>query len=128
LDSGNAESAAATMRQALALWRGRAFEDVAYETFAQIEIDRLDELRLGALEDRIEADLALGHHAELISELESLVRQHPLRESFRAQLMLALYRSGRQTEALSVYQDTRRALVEELGIEPGPGLRELEQS
>ena len=128
LEAGEADNAAARFREALALWRGRAFEDVAYEDFAQIEIDRLEEQRLVALEGRIEADLALGRHAQLVSELEALVGQYPLRERIRGQLMLALYRSGRQAEALNVYQDARHALVEELGIEPGPVLRRLEQS
>jgi DNA-binding SARP family transcriptional activator len=128
LEGGDAAAAAATIREALGLWRGRPFEDVTYESFARIEIERLDELRLAAVEDRIEAELALARHAQLVSELEALVRRHPLRERFRAQLMLALYRSGRQADALGVYQDARRALVDELGIEPGPALRELEQS
>jgi DNA-binding SARP family transcriptional activator len=128
LEAGPPERAAATFRQALSLWRGRAFEDVAYEDFAQIEIDRLDEQRLEALEARIEADLALGRDSQLVSELEALVGRYPLRERLRGLLMLALYRSGRQAEALSVYQGARRALVEELGIEPGPVLRRLEQS
>jgi DNA-binding SARP family transcriptional activator len=128
LGGGDAAGAAATIRGALALWRGRPFEDVAYESFAQIEIERLEELRLGALEDRIDAELALGGHAQLVPELEAMVRKHPLRERFRAQLILALYRSGRQAEALAAYQDVRRALVDELGIEPGPALRELEQA
>ena len=91
------------------------------------EIGRLEELRLTVLEERIETELALGRHADLIAELEALVAEHPLRERLRAQLMLALYRSGRQAEALDVYQDARRALVEELGIEPGRELRELHQ-
>ena len=128
LEGGDAAAAAATIREALGLWRGRPFEDVTYESFARIEIERLDELRLAAVEDRIEAELALARHAQLVSELEALVRRHPLRERFRAQLMLALYRSGRQADALGVYQDARRALVDELGIEPGPALRELEQA
>ena len=128
LETGAADDAAAALRRALALWRGRAFDDVSYEPFAQIEIERLEERRLEAIEDRIEADLAVGRDVQLASELEALVRKHPLRERFRGQLMLALYRSGRQAEALDEYQDARRALVDELGIEPGPGLRELEQA
>jgi YVTN family beta-propeller protein len=127
LRSGGAPEAAKTLREALALWRGRAFEDVAYESFAQVEIERLEERRLEALEERIDADLALGHHADLVAELEALVRRYPLRERLREQLMLALYRSGRQAEALAAYQSARRELVEELGIEPGHALRDLEQ-
>jgi DNA-binding SARP family transcriptional activator len=114
--------------QALALWRGPPLADFAYEGFAQAAIGRLEELRLAALEKRIEADLAVGRHAELAGELESLVVEHPLRERFRGQLMLALYRSGRQAEALAAYQSTREALVEGLGIEPGPALQELERA
>ncbi len=128
LSSVAAEEAAERLREALALWRGRPFEDVAYATFARVEIERLDERRLLALEERIEADLALGRHAELVAELEALVHQHPLRERLRAQLMLALYRSGRQAEALNVYQDARRELVAELGIEPGHAIRQLERA
>jgi DNA-binding SARP family transcriptional activator len=114
--------------EALALWRGRPLEEFAQRRFALSEIDRLEERRLAVLEQRIEADLAVGKQAELIPELESLVAQHPLKERLRAQLMLALYRSGRQAEALEAYQDARRALVDELGIEPGHELRELHQA
>ena len=89
---------------------------------------RLEELRLSALEQRIEADLALGRHAELVGELEALVSEHPLRERLQRQLMLALYRSGRQAEALESYRAARQALVEQVGIEPGPALRELERA
>jgi class 3 adenylate cyclase len=113
--------------QALELWRGDPLADFADQRFAEPEIARLEELRLACLEQRIELDLADGRHAELIGELEGLVRQHPLREHLRAQLMLALYRSGRQAEALEAYQAARAALVDGLGIEPGPGLRELHQ-
>ena len=113
---------------ALALWRGPPLADFAYQRFAQGEIERLEELRLACLEDRIERDLAEGRHAELVAELEGLVREHPLRERLRAQLMLALYRSGRQAEALEAYQAARRTLVDELGIEPGRSLRELERA
>jgi DNA-binding SARP family transcriptional activator len=122
------ERAARLLRDALGLWRGRALADLAYESFAQAEILRLEELRLGALERRIEADLALRRHAELVGELEVLVREHPLREALRAQLMLALYRSGRQAEGLDLYRETRRLLVDELGIEPSPALQELEHA
>jgi DNA-binding SARP family transcriptional activator len=121
-------AAARFLREALALWRGPALADVAHESFAQPEIHRLEELRLVALERLIDADLALGRAAELVAELEPLVREHPLRERLRAQLMLALYRSGRQAEALDVYRQTRRLLVDELGIEPSPALHELEQA
>src|SRR5207237_6607717 len=96
-----------------------------YEPWAQRESARMEELRLSALEKRVEADLGGGRHAQLVSELEALVREQPLRERLRAQLMLALYRCGRQAEALALYQETRRQLVEELGIEPGPELQEL---
>ena len=113
--------------QALALWRGDPLADFDGQRFAEPEIARLDELRLACVEQRVELDLADGRHAELIGELEGLVRLHPLREHLRAQLMLALYRSGRQAEALEAYQAARAALVDGLGIEPGPGLRELHQ-
>ena len=101
-----------TLRRALALWRGPALADLAYEAFAQAEIARLEELRLAALEQRIDADLAAGRHAELVGELEALVAEHPLRERLRGQLMLALYRSGRQAEALDAYRQARRELAE----------------
>jgi DNA-binding SARP family transcriptional activator/DNA-binding beta-propeller fold protein YncE len=115
------------LRNALALWRGPALADLAYEDFAQPEIARLENLRLAALEARIDADLALARHADLAGELEALVREHPLRERFHEQLMLALYRAGRQVEALEAYRAARRTLVEEAGVEPGPVLRELER-
>jgi YVTN family beta-propeller protein len=118
---------AAKLRQALALWSGPPLAQLAYEPFAQHAIGRLAELRLGALEDRIDADLQLGRDRELVPELEQLVREHPLRERPRSLLMLSLYRSGRQSEALDVYRDGRRILVEELGLEPSPGLQELER-
>src|SRR5262249_4103737 len=108
-----------------ALWRGPPLADVAYETFAQSEIRRLEELRLDALEARIDADLELGGSSELVPELEALVAQFPLRERLRHQLMLALYRGGRQAEALEAYHAARRALVDELGIEPSPALQQL---
>jgi DNA-binding SARP family transcriptional activator len=122
------EAAARLLRNALALWRGPALADVSDETFARAEIVRLEELRLVALEGRIDADLALGRDTELVAELEALIREHPLRERLRAQLMLALYRSGRQAEALEVYRQTRRHLVDELGIDPSPALQQLEQA
>src|SRR2546428_2599122 len=126
--SDRAGGAAAKLREALSFWRGPPLADFAYESFAQNEIASLEERRLGALEERIEADLALGRHAELVSELEALAARHPLRERLRGQLMLALYRSGRQAEALEVYQDTRRVLVEELGIEPTRAVHDLERA
>jgi predicted ATPase/DNA-binding SARP family transcriptional activator/class 3 adenylate cyclase len=126
LSIGDARGAAERLREALALWRGPALVDFAYEPFAQDEISRLDEARLAAVEDRIEAELALGDHGVLVGELEVLARQHPLRERICAQLMLALYRSGRQAEALDVYQRARTHLSDELGLEPGPELKALQ--
>jgi predicted ATPase/DNA-binding SARP family transcriptional activator len=120
------DAAAETLREALALWRGPALADVAYEEFAQAEIARLEELRLIALEERVEADLRLGRHGALVAELESLVTEHPLRERLRSQLMLALYRGGRQADALEAYQSARETLLEELGLEPSSELRELQ--
>ena len=113
---------------ALALWQGPALADLANEPALQVEIARLEELRLSTIEQRIDADLELGGHAELVRELEVLVAEQPLRERLRGQLILALYRSGRQAEALETYRETRRVLVEELGIEPSPELRELERA
>jgi DNA-binding SARP family transcriptional activator len=114
------------LERALGLWRGPALAEFAFEQFAQAEIRRLEELRLVALEERIDADLELGRHGDVVGELEALVGEHPLRETLRHQLMLALYRSGRQAEALDVYQDARARFVEELGIEPGPELKRLQ--
>jgi DNA-binding SARP family transcriptional activator len=114
------ELAGEPLREALGLWRGRAFEEFLETDFVAAESDRLAELRLVALEDRIEADLRLGRQRELVADLEGLVREHPLRERLWAQLLVALYRSGRQAEALSAYQRARSILVEELGIDPGP--------
>ncbi len=122
-----ARLAAQKLRDALDLWRGPALGDLASEPFAQVAAARLEELRLAALERRLETDLELGRHPELVAELEALVSGHPFRERLRAQLMLALYRSGRQAEALAAYQAARHALVAELGIEPGSLLRELEK-
>jgi DNA-binding SARP family transcriptional activator len=116
------------LREALTLWRGPALADSELEDFAQTEIHRLEDLRLGVLEDRISADLEVGVDADVVAELEALVRGNPLRERLRAQLMLALYRSGRQADALSAYHDARRTLVDELGIEPGPELQALYSS
>jgi DNA-binding SARP family transcriptional activator/DNA-binding beta-propeller fold protein YncE len=128
LEDGDVAAAAERLRAALALWHGGALADLAYEAFARAEIDRLEELRLQTLEDRIDADLALGRHKALVGELREVVDQHPLPERLRGQLMTALYRCGRQAEALEVYREGRRALLDELGIEPGPALRELEQA
>jgi DNA-binding SARP family transcriptional activator len=126
LRSGRVEEAAARLREALALWRGAALAEFR-EPFADVEAARLAEQQLACLEDRVEADLALGRHHELVAELEALVRRHPLRERPRGQLMLALYRAGRHAEALETYQAFRRLLVEELGIDPPTSLRELER-
>ena len=120
--------AAETLRRALDLWRGPALADLAYEAFAQPEIARLEELRWAAREQRIDADLATGRHEDLIGELGALVSEHPLRERLRCQLMLALYRSGRQAEALSAYRQAQRVLADELGLEPGEELKQLEQA
>ncbi|MFL5869046.1 MAG: BTAD domain-containing putative transcriptional regulator [Thermoleophilaceae bacterium] len=128
LAAGRVEPALSVLERALSLWRGPALADLAYEPFAQHEIARLDELRLAAMEQRIEARLALGGHAEVVGELEALIREHPYRERLHAQLMLALYRSERQADALQAYQEARRKLVEELGIEPGERLRDLERA
>jgi DNA-binding SARP family transcriptional activator len=116
---------AAALHEALSLWRGPALSDLAHEAFAAAEIGRLEELRLVALELRMDCDFELGRHAQAVGELEELVAAHPLRERLRALLMLALYRSGRQAEALAAYQQARKALVE-LGLEPGRALQELE--
>ncbi len=125
---GNNERASERLTEALALWRGPALADLAYESFAGPEIERLEEQRLGAIEARIEAELALGRHASLVAELESHSNKHPLRERVHGQLMLALYRSGRQAEALETYTDLRDHLRDELGIDPSPTLKRLEHS
>ena len=122
------DAASELLSEALALWRGSPLADVADEPFAQTEIPRLQELRVRALELRLEADLARGRHADVVGEVEALVREHPLRERPRALLMRALYGAGRQAEALEAYRDARRAFVEELGIEPSPALQELERA
>jgi DNA-binding SARP family transcriptional activator/DNA-binding beta-propeller fold protein YncE len=126
--NGDHAGASARYREALALWRGPPLADVVFESFARNEVERLEEERLSTLMDLIDCELALGEHEEVVQELEALVRQHPLRERLRAQLMLALYRSGRQADALAAYQDGRRTLVEELGLEPGHELQELEKA
>jgi WD40 repeat protein/DNA-binding SARP family transcriptional activator/type II secretory pathway predicted ATPase ExeA len=125
LARGAAEDAAALLHEALGLWRGQAYQEFLDTDLAVAEADRLAELRLVAMEDRIEADLRLGRHRELVAELEGLVRDHPLRERLWSQLLLALYRSGRQADALLAYQRARSVLVEELGIDPGAELRRL---
>jgi DNA-binding SARP family transcriptional activator len=122
------EEAARLLREALALWRGPPLADLAGENGAEPDIRRLEEVRLGALELRLEADLALGRHAQVVTELEGLVAAHPLRERPAAALMRALYGAGRQAEALGVYRQARATLVEQLGIEPGPALQELERA
>jgi DNA-binding SARP family transcriptional activator len=126
LGAGDPAAAAALLQSAQALWRGPPLADFTYEPFAQATIARLEELRLSCREELIEAELALGRHAKAVSELESLVREQPLRERPRGQLMLALYRCGRQAEALEAFQRARRTLVDELGAQPSPALQELE--
>jgi DNA-binding SARP family transcriptional activator len=128
LAAGRAEEASATLNQALALWRGPVLGELGYEAFAQADVRRLEELRVLALEERVEADLARQEHAPLASELEALVAEHPLRERLRGQQMLALYRLGRQADALATYREFRARIVAELGLEPGPELRELERA
>jgi predicted ATPase/DNA-binding SARP family transcriptional activator len=116
-----------SFEEALDLWRGPAYGDLRYEAFAQAEAGRLEELRLACVEGQIDTQLEEGRHAAVVGELEALVTEHPLRERLRGQLILALYRSGRQSEALAQYRSTRRMLAEELGLEPSPELRELER-
>jgi DNA-binding SARP family transcriptional activator len=120
--------AAAKLREALALWRGTPLADLASEEFATAEVGRLEELRLVALEERVEADLALGRHAELVPDLEALTNEHPYRERPHGQLMLALYRSARQADALEHFQEVRRLLDQELGLAPGEPLKELQKA
>lgn len=128
LARGLAADASGRLRDALSLWRGAALADFAYESFAQAAIARLEEIRLAAIELRVDADLALGRHDELVGELEALVADHRLRERPRRCLMMALYRSGRQAEALHAYRDARRVFVDEMGIDPSPALQELERA
>ncbi|HET7760609.1 MAG TPA: BTAD domain-containing putative transcriptional regulator [Gaiellaceae bacterium] len=128
LESDDARRAADLLRDALDLWRGPPLADLAYESFAQPAIVRLEELRLAVVEQRVDAELALGAHTQVIAELEQLVREHPLQERFAEQLMVALYRSGRQAEALDVYRSTRKRLVELLGLEPTEALQALERA
>ena len=126
LAAGEAAQAAEALGEALALWRGAPLQDFAYERFAQSEIGRLEELRLATFEDLFDAKLAAGGDSELVADLDHLVEANPLRERLRAQLMLALYRSGRQADALEVYQRGRRHLVDEVGLEPSESLRRLQ--
>jgi DNA-binding SARP family transcriptional activator len=128
LADGDQADAARHLHAALALWRGAPLSDFSYDRFAEDEIKRLEELHIAAIEDRIDADLALGRHVELVPELEALVSKHPLRERLRAQLMLALYRTGRQAEALEAYRAARQTLLTELGIEPSRALHDLERA
>src|SRR4051794_12653785 len=122
---GRPEQGARLLREALALWRGPPLAELEFEPFAQAEIARLEEQRLEALEARADADLAAGRHAALVSELRQLLAEHPTRERLAGLLMLALYRSGRQAEALEVFRETRAVLVEASGVEPGPELQRL---
>jgi YVTN family beta-propeller protein len=117
-----------TLREALGLWRGPPLAEFTYDSFAQEEIARLQELHLAALEERIEADLALSKHNAVVQELGGLVTRHPFRERLRRQLMIALYRDGRQAEALEVYRDARQTFADELGLEPSPSLQQLERA
>src|SRR5438046_5082434 len=125
--AGELEAAAELLREGLGLWRGPTLSGLLLESHGREEISQLDELRLTALMDRIDCDLALGRHEEVLGELHVLVGEHPLRERLRAQLMLALYRADRQAEALDAYQQAREVLVEELGLEPSPALQRLQK-
>ncbi|HEY2209732.1 MAG TPA: BTAD domain-containing putative transcriptional regulator [Gaiellaceae bacterium] len=127
-ESGHAEDAADELRQALSLWRGSALADLPEESRRAAEADRLDELRLTALELRYDAELASGRHDAVVAELEALTAEHPYHERFLEQRVLALYRCGRQADALEVYREARRTLSEDLGLEPGPALQELERA
>src|SRR5215213_2225970 len=128
LAAGHAEHAAAQLREALELWRGPPLAELASTPFAPAEIARLEEQHLAAIEVRVDADLAAGRHAELIGELQQLTTQHPWRERLHAQLMLALYRSGRQADALEAYRHAREVFVGQLGIEPGAELHDLHEA
>lgn len=125
LSDGAPAEAAGSLAEALELWRGAALANFTFEPFAQVEVARLEEMRLSVLEDRAEADLALGRHAELIAELDALLAHNPTRERLARLLMTALYRAGRQVEALDVYRRVRSTLVEDLGVEPGPELQDM---
>ena len=128
LAEGHPERAASTLERALSLWRGHPLGDLAYAPFAEREVARLDDLRVAAQEAQIEAMLELGQHDRVVAELEALIREHPYRERLHAQLMLALYRCDRQADALQAYHDARHTLVDQLGIEPGERLRELQRA
>ena len=128
LSLGAVDDAAVVLRTALSLWHGEPLADFAYEPFARVEAPRLDELRLAALEMRIDADLTLGRHADVVSELEALVALYPLRESYRGQLMRALHRAGRRADALRVYGMGRRVMADELGLDPSVDLKDLEHA
>lgn len=127
-EAGSLDEAVALYEDALALWRGPVLADVAFESYARTDTELLAELRLAALSERVDCEFARGHHAQLIGELESLTAEHPLHERFSAQLMLALYRSGRQSEALGAYRQARRVLRDQVGLDPGPELRRLEKA
>ena len=128
LAAGDAAGAAESLRAAEAIWSGQPLADIEFEAFTQVDVEMLEELRLAAVESRIDAELALGSQPRLVPELEALVVEYPLRERFREQLMLALYRSGRQAEGLEVYRQTRQLLMDELGLEPGVELQQLERA
>jgi WD40 repeat protein/DNA-binding SARP family transcriptional activator len=128
LAEGDPARAASLLRDAESLWRGRPLADLEFEPFARVEVERLEEFRLAAMEERVDAELALGRHAALVGELEAAISEQPLRERLRAQLMLALYRCGRQAEGLAVYRQTREQLNVELGLEPGVALQQLERA
>lgn len=128
LGAGRTAAAATLLRSAEQLWEGRPFADLEFEPFGRLEVERLEERRLAVVEERIDADLALGRQLALVPELETLAAEHPFREHFRAQLMIALYRSGRQAEGLDVYQQTRTLLRDELGLVPGSALQELQRA
>ena len=127
-EAGDPDAAARAFREAEGLWRGRPLADLEFEPFARVDVERLEELRLAAVEERVEAELAVARHGRLVAELEVLTAEHPLRERLRAQLMLALYRCGRQADALEAYRRSRAALVEQIGVEPGPELRALHEA
>jgi DNA-binding SARP family transcriptional activator/DNA-binding beta-propeller fold protein YncE len=126
--AGEPERAAELFREAVALWRGPTLADLPFESLARVEVEQLDEVRLAALMDRIDCDLALGRHEQVLGEVNLLVREHPLRERLRAQQMLALYRAERQAGALDAYAEARRTLVDDLGIEPSEALQRLQQA
>src|ERR671930_2462686 len=128
LAAGEPAAAADSLRAAEALWEGRPLADLEFEPFARVDVERLEELRVAAVEERIDAELALGRQLALVPELEALVVEHPYRERFPAQLMLALYRCGRQAEGLGVFRRTRTLLNDELGLEPGGELQQLERA